>query len=196
MVGSEYRLIATLGTTPGGVYETYKNLSNATYDANIKERHDIKEIVLVTTNDSNVNFAYKLVELIFLYFKENVRINKVSVNFSDISDYKKSLEFLNLIKTMDINERDLIDITGGRKSMSTILAIEASRRNAKIFTTIIPQNEYGKISGTISKLRNYDIDTALKELKENYDEALRKYEWLKLVENLISNDAKTIRIYL
>ena len=36
MVGSE-RLIATLGTTPGGVYETYKNLSEANYDANIKK---------------------------------------------------------------------------------------------------------------------------------------------------------------
>ena len=195
MVGSE-RLIATLGTSPGGIYETYKNLTNANYDAVTKKNHNIDEIILITTNDPNVNFAYKLVELIFAYFKESVSIKRVSINFSDIDDYKKSLEFLNIIKTIDINEKDLIDITGGRKSMSTILAIEASRKNAKIFTTIIPQNMYHKISGTISSLKNYDIESALNELKKDYNEALKRYEWIKLVENLISKDARTIRIYL
>ena len=195
MVGSE-RLIATLGTSPGGIYETYKNLTNANYDAVTKKNHNIDEIILITTNDPNVNFAYKLVELIFAYFKESVSIKRVSINFSDIDDYKKSLEFLNIIKTIDINEKDLIDITGGRKSMSTILAIEASRKNAKIFTTIIPQNMYHKISGTISSLKNYDIESALNELKKDYNEALKRYEWIKLVENLISKDARTFRIYL
>lgn len=148
------KLIATLGTSPGGIFESYTNLINGTYQAEVVEKVPINEVYIIRTSDKAVEFAWKLVKAIFVCCGgKNVTIADIPLSITDITSKDDYLVFKKAVEAR-INEGDYVDITGGRKAMSVAAAVSAMRRKAKILTTIIPPSEYNRIQKLIEELKS------------------------------------------
>jgi len=177
------KLIATLGTSPGGIFETYTNLINGNYEAEKPEKVEISEVYIIRTRDKDVEFAWKLVKALFACMKVPAQIADIPVNISDITS-KNDYEQFRKAVFEKISKGDFVDFTGGRKAMSVAAAIGALKRDANLVTTIIPQQEYNRIQQKI------------KELKEKEDEIERAGNGdCRIAEELkeiIAKNAKTI----
>lgn len=187
------KLIATLGTSPGGIFETYTNLINGNYEADNPAKIEIDYIYLVRTTDKDVVFASKLVKALFICQKVPSEVVEIPVNISDITSKKDYDEFKNLI-FKKINKGDFVDFTGGRKAMSVAAAIGALKTQANLVTTIIPQIEYNKIQNKLKNLKNKEneIDQMLNQVYEN---KTAKEEFSSLcidLKELIAQGARTI----
>jgi len=187
-------LVCTLGTSPGGIFETYKNLRGGNYEANEDagkaSSTKINEVYVIRTSDKAVEFAWKLVKAIFACCREKddeVIIADIPISIQDITspnDFKKfKKEILSRISV-----GDYVDFTGGRKAMSVAAALSAREVGAHVVTTIIPQGEYNRISKIIEELKGKED---LVERAGNGDcESIRD-----TICKLISNEAKTIVLY-
>jgi len=172
------KLVATLGTSPGGVLETFLYL--------IKQGVEIDEIRVITTTNPEVEKAWKIVKIMFICcVKEkypNVIISKHPVEMDDINNEEDLIKFKNFIEKQ-IGEGDYVDITGGRKGMSVAAALAAKKKGAKITTSIISQDSYREINNRIRELKNIpelqDRAQCVGEIKNTYC-------------NLISDKANTI----
>jgi len=177
------KLIATLGTSPGGIFETYTNLINGTYEAERPEKVEISDVYIIRTKDKDVEFAWKLVKALFTCMKVPAQIVDIPVNISDITS-KSDYDLFRKAVFDKISRGDYVDFTGGRKAMSVAAAIGAAQRGASLVTTIIPQQEYNRIQQKI------------KELKEKEDEIERAGKGnCRIAEELkeiIAKNAKTI----
>lgn len=167
------RLIATLGTSPGGIIESFLYL--------VKVDPDLNDIVVIATSDPLVQKAYNILLSIFsCCVKPNFRVmlSKKDLPFPDISSSEDLKVFYQVAESI-IEPGDYVDITGGRKAISVVAAMAAMNKGAKVLTTIIPQNEYTRINNIIKNMGN--------EVKENCSE-----EEKKVVCSLISQKATTI----
>ncbi|QXJ29365.1 CRISPR-associated protein, Csx12 family [Saccharolobus shibatae B12] len=143
------KLVATLGTSPGGVIESFLYL--------VRKGQNIDEIRVVTTTNAEVKKAWKIVRLMFICCIQEkfpkVEISEHPLDIEDIyseEDLKKVKEFIE----KQLNEGDYLDITGGRKSMSVAAALAAKNRGAKIITSIISQDDYNRISKRVRELKD------------------------------------------
>ncbi|QGR19648.1 CRISPR-associated ring nuclease Crn1 [Stygiolobus azoricus] len=156
------RLIATLGTSPGGIFESYKNLIEGNYQGDNVEKVKIDEVYIIRTSDKAVEFAWKLVKAIFTCCgAKDVRVYDIPLSITDINSRQDFLTFKREVESK-INNGDFVDITGGRKSMSVAAAMSARNRNAKIITTVVPQAEYNRVQNLIKQLepREKEIEMA------------------------------------
>ncbi|WP_221288388.1 CRISPR-associated ring nuclease Crn1 [Stygiolobus caldivivus] len=152
------RLIATLGTSPGGIFESYKNLINGTYEEDNPEKIRVDEVYVIRTADKSVEFAWKLVKAIFVCCGgRDVAIYDIPLSITDIYSRKDYLLFKKEVENK-IREGDFVDITGGRKSMAAAAALSAMRKRAKTITTIIPQPEYNRIQKEIEGLKSREAE--------------------------------------
>jgi CRISPR-associated protein Csx14 len=181
------KLVSTLGTSPGGIFETYVNLRKGKYEGDEVKAIDIKEVYVIRTLDKSVEFAWKLVKSIFACCKEKgdeVTIADIPISIQDINspdDFKKFKKEI----CSRINVGDYVDFTGGRKAMSVAAALSAREVKAHVVTTIIPQNEYNRISEIIKELRGKE-DLVEKAGNGNC-ESIRD-----TICKLVSNEAKTV----
>ncbi|QGA54160.1 hypothetical protein GFS03_06035 [Sulfolobus sp. E5-1-F] len=143
------KLVATLGTSPGGVIETFLYL--------VRKGETIDEIRVVTTSNAEVKKAWKIIRLMFICCIQEkfpkVEISEHPLDIEDIyseEDLKKVRDFVK----KQLNEGDYLDITGGRKSMSIAAALAAKSKGAKIVTSIISQDDYNRISKRIRELKD------------------------------------------
>ncbi|MCY0859827.1 MAG: CRISPR-associated ring nuclease Crn1 [Sulfolobaceae archaeon] len=170
------KLVATLGTSPGGIVETFLHLRESDSSLN--------DIVVITTSDPSTRKAYDILLNIFqCCVKVNypqVMLSKIEMPFQDITSSEDLEEFYNKIKGV-INEGDYVDITGGRKAMSAVAAMAAAKKGARVFTTIIPQSDYTIINNKVKELEDKVI--------EKCDEALKG-----IYCSLISKNARTIEL--
>ncbi|BFI74281.1 CRISPR-associated ring nuclease Crn1 [Sulfurisphaera ohwakuensis] len=179
------KLIATLGTSPGGIFETYTNLINGTYESENPSKIEIQDIYIIRTKDKEVELAWKLVKALFICMKVPAQIADIPVSINDITS-KEDYEIFKKEIFQRISKGDFIDFTGGRKAMSVAAAIGAVKKEAYLVTTIIPQQEYNRIQQQIKELkdREKEINDAISTGScENIGEELKK---------LIIHGAKTI----
>ncbi|AWR96166.1 CRISPR-associated protein [Acidianus sulfidivorans JP7] len=187
------KLISTLGTSPGGVFETLNNLRRGNY--NSKDNVvpvKITEVYVVRTKDRSVELAWKLIKGIFACCGDNeVELVDIPLEISDINSVE-DYDYFKKEVSSKISAGDYIDFTGGRKAMSVAAAIEAKRLNAHIVTTIIPQDEYNAIQSKIKGINVKDLDNIIGNIKniksENTKEACSKFDFCSLT----SKNAKTI----
>jgi|BEDMetMinimDraft_2_1075160.scaffolds.fasta_scaffold04133_1 CRISPR-associated protein Csx14 len=175
------KLVATLGTTPGGILETFLYLR--------KKDSRLNEIVVITTSHESVRKAYDILVSMFLCCikerpKSNVIIKKIELDIDDITSSDDLDEFMNKINGV-VEEGDYVDITGGRKGMSVAASIVAINKKAKVFTSIIPQDEYKEIS---NKLFKKDIKTVTNEKDCGEEEK-------EFFCSLISKNARTFEFH-
>ncbi|MEW9492173.1 MAG: CRISPR-associated ring nuclease Crn1 [Candidatus Aramenus sulfurataquae] len=188
------KLVCTLGTSPGGIFETYKNLRGGNYEVDKTIANatpiEINEVYVIRTSDKAVEFAWKLVKAIFACCREKgdeVTIADIPIPIQDITSPNDFKKFKNAILPK-ISVGDYVDFTGGRKAMSVAAALSAREVGAHVVTTIIPQGEYSGISKIIEELKGKED---LVERAGNGDcESIRD-----TICKLISNEAKTIMLY-
>ncbi|AEB95239.1 MULTISPECIES: CRISPR-associated ring nuclease Crn1 [Metallosphaera] len=183
------KLISTLGTTPGGVIETYLNLIRGNYEAEDPHPVKIDHIYVIRTDDEAVNFAWSLIKAISPCC-ESVKVELVDIplNIKDIYSREDFVTFKQKISSV-INDGDYVDITGGRKAMSAAAAISAmTKGKAHVVTSIIPQSEYSRISNLISKFRG--MERELSEAGRGNCEPAAKSN-LNFCE-LLSKDCRTV----
>lgn len=179
------KLIATLGTSPGGIFETYTNLINGTYESENPRQIEIQDVYIIRTKDKEVEFAWKLVKALFICMKVPAQIADIPLPINDITS-KEDYEIFRKEIFQRINKGDFIDFTGGRKAMSVAAAIGAVKKEAYLVTTIIPQQEYNRIQQQIKELKNRE-----KEI----DDVINTHTCDKIedeLKKLISHGAKTI----
>ncbi|ARM76921.1 CRISPR-associated ring nuclease Crn1 [Acidianus manzaensis] len=151
------KLVCTLGTSPGGIFETLGNLRKGNYEAENPIPVNIKEVYVIRTSDKAVDIAWKLVKAIFACCGEkDVTISDISLQITDITSNSDYELFMKEVSSR-ISKGDYVDFTGGRKAMSVAAAIAAKELNAHIVTTIIPQNEYNEIAQRAKGLKEEDI---------------------------------------
>ncbi|NON62270.1 CRISPR-associated ring nuclease Crn1 [Acidianus sp. RZ1] len=172
------KLIATLGTSPGGVVETFNFL--------VKEMNEeITDIYIITTEDKSVKKAWEVVKILFTCCVKQefpqIQIAEIPSGIRDIESPEDLRRFMETLSGK-IEKNDFVDITGGRKGMSVAVALMAREAEAKIITSIIPQSEYKEINERLSKISNIpqiNETNCPETLKEDYC-------------NMISKNAKTI----
>lgn len=179
------KLVCTLGTSPGGIFETFMNLRKGNYEAENPILVDIDEVYVIRTSDETVQFAWKLIKAIFACCERPaVKITDIPVDIQDIyskDDFKKFKDKLSSV----VGPKDYVDFTGGRKAMSVAAVLVAREAKAHVVTTIIPQNEYNRISSIIKELQGQK-DLVEKAGSGNCDGIKEK------ICNLVSKDARTI----
>mgnify|MGYP001772793892 CR=1 FL=1 len=141
------KLIASLGTSPGGIAETFSYIAN-TYKA------VPSEVIVITTSSPKVDKAYNVLLEIFSKcvrpkFGEVV-IERLNISSDDIYSSQDLWELSEKVKGK-MGKGDFVDVTGGRKVMSIALALVAIRSGAKVVTTVIPQEEYNRIQSLMEK---------------------------------------------
>ncbi|WP_338602198.1 CRISPR-associated ring nuclease Crn1 [Sulfolobus tengchongensis] len=161
------KLVATLGTSPGGILETFLYL--------IRKGENIEEIRVITTTNPEVEKAWKIVKLMFVCCIQEkfpkVEISKHPLDIEDVyteEDLKKVKKFVE----EQLNEGDYLDITGGRKSISVAASLAAKKKGARIITSIISQENYREINNKIREIKNIveinNRSECSEELKKEY----------------------------
>lgn len=161
------RLLATLGTSPGVVYETLLNLCRGSYGGDMP-RLAIDEVTLVYTSNRLVREAYAAARLLVLcrdtVFEEgderrlpgNCRVERVTgapLGFEDITGRREYEEYINTIRRL-ISPGDIVDVSGGRAAMAAGAALIAAleKPKAMIVATVVSSEAYQKASESFRKL--------------------------------------------
>jgi CRISPR-associated protein Csx14 len=180
------KLVCTLGTSPGGIFETYKNLRKGNYEVD----EEVTEAKAVEIKDFRQCSRVRVeVKAIFACCKEkgdevtNADIPTIQ-DITSPNDFKKSKKAI----FSRISVGDYVDFTGGRKAMSVAAALSAREVGAHVVTTIIPQSEYNRVSKIIEELKGKEdlVERAGNGDCESISDTICK---------LISNEAKTILLY-
>ncbi|AWR98668.1 CRISPR-associated ring nuclease Crn1 [Metallosphaera hakonensis] len=179
------KLLVTLGTTPGGIFETFENLKRGNYEAENHPPVHISEVYVIRTSDPAVNLAWKLVKAVFACCGgKEVTIADIPLEINDINSKQDFLTFKRAIKAR-LSPGDFVDFTGGRKAMSVAAAIEAREAGAKVVTTIIPQQEYVRITNLLNSLKG----------QESAVEAGGRGECVLSFCDLVSKESRTVQLY-
>jgi CRISPR-associated protein Csx14 len=170
------KLVATLGTSPGGVAESLLYLN--------KIGILINDIEILLTSEPTVLKSYNIVSTILtccVNLGYDIYISKHVLPFNDIESNEELITLKTKLEEI-INEGDYVDITGGRKAISVIAALIAKKKKAHVITSIIPQDEYTRINNLLKNIQTKEIKS-----RRECDE-----ETKKLYCSLISNTSKTI----
>ena len=202
------RLVATLGASAGVVYESTLNLCRGTWESPYPTKISIDEVVVVRTSAPQVEFAYKLLKLLFACSEmlppekrlpencKSIRIVDVPVPVQDIVDKNSYLQYYNAVKGQ-IAPESIVDISGGRAAMSVAAARAAIATPYTILvTTIIPPEQYQATTAAQNKLRQYNIDQIIEQLeKQTCREIAGKHpDIIKLLAQLVTGKAKTVQL--
>jgi hypothetical protein len=208
------RLIATLGTQAGSVYETLLNLCRGTYDYGERgaPRISVDEVVLVYTRAEPVLDAYRLAKIILacqryimpnhLRLPETCVIGKIvaaPVDVEDVDSRRGFERFYDVVK-MNISRGDVVDVSGGRVAMGVAAALAARNVEAMIVATTIPPERYQEVeSAKKAILTTYDVKGILTELEQGMlscYELVQKYpELAKQLAKLVTGQARTYVLY-
>ncbi len=175
------RLVATLGTQPGSVYETLLNLCRGAYDYGEKEspRLSIDEVVLVHTRGAVVVEAYRLAKLLLacqrhvmpqeLRLPNHCHVGKIvaaPVELEDVDSRRGFEEFYRVVRA-NVSRGDVVDVSGGRVAMGVAAALAARDAEAMVVASVIPSEEYQQVeSARKAILSTYDVRGVLSELEQ------------------------------
>ena len=204
------RLVASLGTSAGVVYETLLNLCRGSYDGWYTPRLCIDEVVLVRTNAPAVEQASKVLKLLLACsdllpkdrrlpeYCRSPRVVDIVVDVADIDSRAAFEEYAGRV-TRVVGKGDVVDITGGRASMAVALARAALASPATmVVTTIIPQDKYRATTTAQSTLlKNYNVDQILNVLREKPCSELAREmpDLARILSEIVTGKAKTIQLY-
>ncbi|AKV74186.1 MULTISPECIES: CRISPR-associated ring nuclease Crn1 [Metallosphaera] len=151
------KLVSTLGTSPGGVFETFMNLRQGKYEAENPVPVDIKEVYVIRTSDPAVERAFRLLKAIFACCGgREVEVAGIPLAMNDINTRSDYLQFRREVLSR-ISPGDYVDFTGGRKAMSVAAVLAARQREAHVVTSIIPQADYNEIQSKMKDFKDEDI---------------------------------------
>ncbi|MEM1627580.1 MAG: CRISPR-associated ring nuclease Crn1 [Sulfolobaceae archaeon] len=171
-------LVATLGKTPGGIAETFLNLSRGNYSSQFEVKElRFDNVFVVRTKE--VEESYYTLKAVFMCCLGFPNVRDVVLPFDDITspeDFSKAREVIKKV----LRAGDYLDFTGGRKAISTAAVLAAREVGAHIVSTVIPHEEY---------------ELANKVFMSIKDRAMRIYSEGDCVEyicRVISKNARTI----
>jgi hypothetical protein len=145
------KLVSILGTSPGGIFETFSNLLTGNYSSESGKGTpvEIREVYIIRTNHPQVTNAWNLLKNIFLCC--GVSEHSLSDIVLDMDDIKSPEDYVKFRKEVlgRLNPGDYVDFTGGRKAMSAAAAIAAIKAGAHLVTTVIEQSDYNRIQELI-----------------------------------------------
>ncbi len=206
------RLVATIGTSPGTVYETLLNLCRGRYDSGEEKTSPIPvdTVVIAYTSAQKVVNAYRVASLLVKCSKTlfqgtkkelpspcNVeKIIGVPLGIADVSSRKEYEIFYEKIGSY-IDQGDVVDVTGGRVAMAVAAAIRAAKRDAMVVASTVPPEKYRELGSVFdSILQTYDLDRIISEVENSGCEALDKYENLKTaLRKLVTGEAQTYVLF-
>lgn len=162
-------LLATLGTTPAVVTEALDLLT--------EQRVGVDEVRLVTTQDSDVQGAYRLL-CKHLESHEKTRVVEVpTAELEDISNSEGAVDFLEIVcdelkQGRDRGNRIYVCIAGGRKAMAALLALAVQFYGAeRLFHIWVPP--WVEEKGGVGTLRRLADDDLLSRLHPSFAESER-----------------------
>jgi hypothetical protein len=208
------RLLATMGTSPGAVYETLLNLCRGSYDCGAETCPSIRvdRVTLIRTSNPKVVLASRIAALLIAcntaIFPEGdprrlqctIRdIGIAEAKAEDIDSRRAYEEFTRQIASI-IGEGDIVDVTGGRTSMAVAAALTPLKLKLKevmIVSTIIPQDLYRQTAAALDTLqKNYNIEQLEQTIQEKGCQALTQQQpQLRLLQQLVTGKAKTILLH-
>jgi CRISPR-associated protein Csx14 len=181
------KLVSVLGTTPGGIYETFINLSQGKYEAENPTPVKVDEVYVIRTNNEAVTFAWKLVKAIFACCgSKGIIIADIPLPMDDINSADDFKKFRKEVGSR-INVGDYVDFTGGRKAMSVAAALEGLHKRAHIVTTVVSPDEYTRVNNLLKPLKAKERDVE--------EAGQGKCDQLKEVCDLISKNSRTILFF-
>jgi hypothetical protein len=171
-------LVATLGKTPGGVVETFKNLREGLCEAPFDVRGiTFDNVIVIKTKE--VEESYYTLKALFMCCLDFINVKDVTLPFDDVSSYEDFFKVRDVIRKV-LKPGDFLDFSGGRKAISAAAVLVAREVGAHIVSSIIPHEEYEVANRLFSKVK---------------DKAVRIYsksECVSYICDLISKRAKTI----
>ena len=206
------RLVATVGTQPGSVYETTLNLCRGSYDRGGEESPPIavEELVLIYTRGREVVAAYRIARLMVAcsvhVMPEQVRlpctvrrIVGVPVDVEDVDSRKSFEEFYRAVKR-NVSEGDVIDVSGGRVAMGIAAARAAWEANAMVVATVVPAERYSEINAAKRAiLSTYDVGEIASSVEEGrlscFELASRYPDLARNLARLVTGRATTYVLY-
>lgn len=208
-VGFMARLVATVGTSPGVVYEALLNVCRGLYDAPYSPAVPVDTVVMVHTSAPGVVRAARIARLLIhcshAVFPEGdprrlpcrvASTGLAPVGAVDI-DSRRAYELYHGAVSRHIGPGDVVDVTGGRASMAVAAARAAiGQPGTMVTTTIVPQDAYQAAMAALNVLRNYDLDTVMERALSEGCGVLGKYPGLaEALGRLVTGRARTILLY-
>ncbi|BDC18754.1 hypothetical protein HS5_16440 [Acidianus sp. HS-5] len=145
------KLVATLGTSPGGVAETLYNLSMGNYVAPFESKElSFDELVVVRTKGTDE--AYYALKAVLICCVNYEKVREVLFPFDDINNPKDFVTVRETVRGL-LRTGDFMDFTGGRKAISAAAVLSAREVGAHLVTTIIEQQEYGEMMKKFNQLK-------------------------------------------
>jgi len=136
----------------------------------------VDEVVLLMMSDENVKYAAKVVRLALkLCVGSGVSVKELMFNEDDLYDEGDVRRFRELVSNVleGCGEGGcIVDVTGGRKSMSIIAALEAMARGYGVVMAYIKKGAMEEVNMRLSQLRRYDIGKVLMDVEEGRDVGL------------------------
>ena len=146
------KLVATLGTSPGGIAETLYNLSEGKYVAPFEPKEiNFEELIVVRTKGTDEAFyALKAILLCCVGYE---KVKEVLFPFDDVNEPKDFVTVRETVRGL-LKPGDYLDFTGGRKAISAAAVLSARDVGAHLVTTLIDQQEYGEMLRKFNQLKD------------------------------------------
>lgn len=147
------KLLATLGTSSRGVVETFIYLTEV-------KGEDITDIRIITTKNRQTELAYRLlVSALVCCTKRGstIAVSKEEIEGEDVTNHRELEELVSIVDR-NLSPGDYVDITGGRKIMSTVTALTATKKGANIITTIISQQHLNRVQQLMNSGREKTVE--------------------------------------
>ena len=207
------QFIATMGTSPGAVYETLLNLCRGRYDAGEETPMPVtvKLVRIIHTRDPRVEAAAKAARLLIhcsavIYPEGDERRLPCSVpsagliplSGEDVKTRRGYEELMEKVRELAGEEREThLDVTGGRVAMAVAAALAAREAGASVYTSSIPQEKYRELNAAFQALTaNYDLDAVWAAVQAEGCQALARYQGIReLLAKLVTGRASTVRLH-
>ncbi|AEB95213.1 CRISPR-associated ring nuclease Crn1 [Metallosphaera cuprina] len=171
------KLVATLGKTPGGVAETYVNLTSGNFVSSSPGKVNISEVVAVITKEVYQSFYF--LQALFLCCLNVNKIGQIVLPFNDVTSPDEFIYVRESVRKV-LRANDYLDFTGGRKAISAAAVLAGREVGARLVSTVIDQEEY------------LEMNRKFHEMKDRASRVLSKEECSPDFCTLISERSKTI----
>ena len=150
-------LVSTLGTTPGGVAETYLSLVKGNYLAPFPNYPlKIDEIVVVRTKGTDLSFS--VLSTIFSKCVSSIPIREVKLSIDDVMNPQDFKEVRERVRSL-LSPGNYLDFTGGRKAISAAAALAAREAGAHLVSTTVDQDTYARMNEAMRRIaKGEDVD--------------------------------------
>ncbi len=205
------RLLATLGTSPGPVYETLLNLCRGSYEAPYTPRIRVETVTLVHTSNPAVKDAYHAAKLLILcshtLFPEGDdrrlpgeclprEVSSLPLEIDDVASRSEYEEFVKKIQSV-VGPGDIVDISGGRVAMAVAAAMYASSMpGTMVVASAVPSDAYRSLSNVFATLRQkHSLGKLVEAVEEKGCKALIGTGADKLFAQLVTGKARTYALH-